>query len=91
MSPVFKASITPVYCNNKQIDQTMKIIDLHVVGIMVCYDNVLVWKRSGTSIRSYFIRSDILGNIPIESFTGIKYFKIILVKSKKIQTLAYLS
>ncbi|MFS7965387.1 hypothetical protein Hanom_Chr09g00761661 [Helianthus anomalus] len=40
-----------------------------------------------TSTRLYFSRSDFLGKIPIESFTGTKYFKIILYQ----QTLHKLS
>lgn len=62
-------------------------------SMTVCagYDSVLVRKKGGTSIRLYFSRSDILGNMPIESFTGIRYFKIILFKSKQIQALAYFS
>lgn len=41
-----------------------------------------------TSTKLYFSSNDSFGKMPIESFTGIKYFKIIL-HNRKRESISY--
>lgn len=53
----------------------------HVLEIEKSPVTITSGKR--TSFRLYFWRSWVLGKIPIESFTGIKYLSIILLQNNQ--------